>query len=351
MPEPGRGHAVGRAYQLLVRIRMTNTRIPILVALVLVGGIPFSRTVDAGSLDEQFYAPQTAIGFSPAELERWFDNKREAGQQRDNEPATEERRPKTLLESILGRKGGKKDTEDERRIDPDRPHFPEASTTVGKGRVVLESGYTFNEKGASFFSHSYPEALLRVGMFTDWFEFRIGQNVLSEETLKGVRTSANGAQDLYLGVKVALTEQRQYLPEIALIPQMTVPTGSRAVTAGRVLPGLNVDFGWEVVKERFNIELLVATNRVRDDVHHSHVEVASGLTGVFGVTRRLEAFVEWDAFYPVGGTGQGTGPRHYAVGGLVYFITKDVEVDIRAGVGLNARANDFLAGAGFAVRY
>jgi len=36
---------------------------------------------------------------------------------------------------------------------------------------------------------------------------------------------------------------------------------------------------------------------------------------------------------------------------LVYFITKDVEVDIRAGVGLNQRANDFLAGPGFAVRF
>jgi hypothetical protein len=334
---------------------MRRTRILLLVAIVLVGGIPFSRAVDAGSLDVPFSAPQTATGFSPAELERWFEDKREAGQERNHEPATEEKRPKTLLESILGGKGGQKDREepeDERRVDPDRPHFPEASTTVGKGRVVLESGYLFNEKGASFFSHSYPEAMLRVGMFADWFEFRVGQNVLNEaQTMKGVRTSANGAQDLYLGVKVALTEQRQYLPEIALIPQMTVPSGSRAVTAGRVLPGLNVDCGWEVIKERFNIELLVATNRVRDDAHHSHVEVASGLTGVFGVTRHLEAFVEWDGFYPVGGTGQGTRPRHYAVGGFVYFITKDVEVDIRAGVGLNARANDFLAGTGFAVRY
>jgi hypothetical protein len=31
------------------------------------------------------------------------------------------------------------------RLDPDRPHLPEASTTVGKGRMILEGGYTFNE--------------------------------------------------------------------------------------------------------------------------------------------------------------------------------------------------------------
>jgi len=39
------------------------------------------------------------------------------------------------------------------------------------------------------------------------------------------------------------------------------------------------------------------------------------------------------------------------VGGLVYFITKDFGADIRAGVGLNQQANDFLAGTGFAVRF
>jgi len=39
------------------------------------------------------------------------------------------------------------------------------------------------------------------------------------------------------------------------------------------------------------------------------------------------------------------------VGGLVYFIMNNLEVDIRAGVGLNKRANDFLTGVGFAVRY
>lgn len=260
--------------------------------------------------------------------------------------------PKTILEAILGSETGKEEPEEAKRIDPDRPHFPEASTTVGKGRVVLESGYTFSEKGSSSVSHSYPEALLRVGLFADWFEFRIGQTFVNQQQSgAGVRTRTNGAQDLYLGAKLALTEQNRYLPEIALIPQMTVPTGSSAVTAGRVLPGLNVDCGWQVIKDRFNIELLIATNRVRGDNHHSHLEVATGLTAAVNATKNLEVFAEWDAFYPQGQTSPAVGPQHYAIGGVVYFFTKDFAVDIRAGVGLNERANDFLAGTGFALRY
>jgi hypothetical protein len=326
--------------------------IQLTAAVALIGGILLPHTVCAGPLDQYTLGPHPTIADGLAEPESGLENKTTDGHSKYNELTTEKRRPKTLLNWALGdqeRADEKEDTGQEpERLDPDRPHLAEASTTVGRGRIVLESGYTFTEKRSAFSSHSYPEALLRIGMFADWFEFRIGQNVLSEtRTVAGRRTHPDGAQDLYLGVKLALTDQKRYLPQIALIPRMTVPTGSREETAGRVLPGLNVDSSWEV----FSIELLTAINPVADDIHHAHVEVTTGLTGVVGLTQRLEAFAEWDAFYPIGPIASANGSRHYAVGGFVYFITKDIEVDIRAGVGLNRQANDFLAGTGFAVRY
>jgi len=69
------------------------------------------------------------------------------------------------------------------------------------------------------------------------------------------------------------------------------------------------------------------------------------------VRRDLETFVEWDAFYPAGHSTSATRARHYAVSGIVYFLTKNIAMDIRVGVGLNAQANDFLAGTGFTIRY
>jgi len=262
--------------------------------------------------------------------------------------------PKALFEWVWGSNAGEKGKDqsgEEDRLDPDRPHFPEASTTVSKGRAILESGYTFAKKGTSFLSHSYPESLLRIGIFANWFEFRIGQNYLNQrQMVEGTMTNVDGAQDLYVGTKLALTEQKGVLPAVAVIPQMTLPTGSRAVTAGRILPGLNVDCGWEVIKNFFDIELLVANNLVKDDMGRTRHEFSTGLTSAFQVTKRLEAFVEWDAFYTFAGAGT-VGPRHYAVGGLVYFITPNFEVDVRAGVGLNHLSNDFLTGVGFAARY
>jgi hypothetical protein len=264
--------------------------------------------------------------------------------------------PKTLLEAVNGTDDAQanKSANDNDRLDPDRPHFPEATTTVGKDRAMLEPGYTFAKKDSSFLSHSYPEALLRVGMFADWFELRIGQSFLHEqEKIGGVNNVRSGAQDLYLGMKFALTQQRDFLPAIAVIPQMMVPTGSSDFTANRVLPGLNVDMSWEIVKNFFSVEVLIANNEVAgkyaDEIQTSHFETATGITAAFQVTKKLEAFAEWDAIYQIDGSVRG--PRHSAVGGLVYFISPDLAVDARAGVGLNDRSNSLIAGVGFAVRY
>ena len=137
------------------------------------------------------------------------------------------------------------------------------------------------------------------------------------------------------------------------------PTWQELIAAARqegklvVASGPNPDMRVQLpaaFKDRFGIELLIANNQIRDELGGIQYQLATGLTGVFQASRQLELFAEWDAYYVRGGLAS-TLPEHYAVGGLVYFITPNLAVDARAGVGLNHRSNDVLAGVGFAIRH
>ena len=56
-----------------------------------------------------------------------------------------------------------------------------------------------------------------------------------------------GLSDLYVGVKLWLTEQKCHLPEMALVLQALLPTAGQLITSDRVLPGFNFLYGWDVV--------------------------------------------------------------------------------------------------------
>jgi hypothetical protein len=275
--------------------------------------------------------------------------------EKDDEP------PKTLLSWNVGKKkddekNGNGDDEPEvDTITTDRPDFTEASTTVGRGRIQLESGYTFirdRTGGTRSLAHSYPELLFRIGMFAEWFELRIGQNwAHNTTTTGGVTTVTNGADDLYIGTKLALTEQAGIFPESALVLQMTVPSGHSTISANQVLPGFNYLFGWDVIKDRLSLGGSAQVNRSIDDLNQHYAEFAQSATVGFSFTERFASYTEWFAIYHLGTISPTVGTEHYLNGGFTYLFRPNIQFDIRAGVGLNDRAQDFFTGAGFAVRY
>lgn len=235
----------------------------------------------------------------------------------------------------------------------DRPDFTEASTTVGRGVAQVEMGYTYfedREGGVSRREHSYPEMLWRIGMFAEWFEWRIAYNHATafERVGAGPETEFSGSEDLYLGIKLALTPQEGILPEMAIMPQMTVPSGDPEFTADIVLPGLSWLYSWEVV-EGFGIGGSTQANRAVDDLGEVYTEVAQSLTAAVDITEKLGGYVEWFVFAPSGSDVAQT--EHYFNGGFAYSVTNSLQLDVRAGMGLNDAAFDFFSGAGVVVRF
>lgn len=231
----------------------------------------------------------------------------------------------------------------------DRPDFTEASSTVGIGVAQLEFGYTytFDDDGtASTKSHSYPESLLRLGMFANWLELRVAWNFVNEE-IGPLDTS--GSQDLYLGFKIGLTPQEGILPEMALIPQMTVPTGDTAFTADEVLPGVNWIYGWEI-NDCIATAGSTQFNRAIDaGTGDAYTEWAQSWTVAASLTERIGGYTEWFALFPH--SADTNRPEHYINGGFTYLIGIDIQWDIRAGLGLNDAADDYFLGTGLSIRF
>lgn len=247
--------------------------------------------------------------------------------------------------------GGDKEPE-RNTIATDRPDFVEATSAVGKGRIQLEGGYTFvrdRNAGERVVLHSYPELLLRIGMFAEWFEFRIGQNFGSENDSTAA-SSIRGGQDLYLGMRFDIAEQDGIFPETSLIVQTTVPTGHRAFSSHQMLPGFNLLYGWEVIENKLTFAGSTQLNRRVDDDRHYYAEYAQAFTTGFKWTKRLGQYTEWFALVPCGAN-TGVRVEHYVDGGFTYLITDNFQLDIRIGVGLNRAADDFFAGTGFGIRY
>jgi hypothetical protein len=309
-----------------------------------------SKEADNKQEAEKKKAPKTLLEWNLGKKDDEKDGKdKENGKDKEDSKSDKDKEGVAAKVDMNSADAGKDNAEEPKRIDPDRPHLPEASTTVGLGRAVLEAGYTYNTSGGFFPLHSFPEALLRVGVCADWLEVRVAQN-LSSQTVdqSGVPTMITGAQDLQLGVKLALTEQQTYMPESALVLQMTVPSGSKDLSADRVLPGIHYDCSWEIIKDLLSVETVLIADGSVNDHGHTFTTMGDGVTAVYDLTKKLEAFGELDSFYA---SGDSAAPQHYFVAGLVYFITPNAEIDFRAGVGLNHHADGYLLGSGFALRY
>jgi hypothetical protein len=260
--------------------------------------------------------------------------------------------------SLNGAKNGKKNGEEPdepKELAADRPDFTEASTTVGLGRIQLESGYTYsrNKEAEIGSSHSYPEALLRIGMFAEWFELRLGQNYskTSGTNPDGGPFQSSGLEDFYVGAKLAMTEQKGYMPELAVILFATVPTGRASLTADRVLPGMSYQYGWDVIKDHLTLAGSTVFTSAVDDGGHAYLETAQSVSVGYTLTEKLGAYTEFFAFFPHGAMAPDVAPEYYFDGGFTYQVTPNFQYDVRAGIGLNRHADDYFLGTGFVIRY
>lgn len=223
-------------------------------------------------------------------------------------------------------------------IDTDRPDLTDATTTIARGHIQFESGFTSQTSRDGLTSLSGPEFLLRFGVLSR-AELRIGQNYRSVETDPGVHVS--GFDDLQVGTKIRLADQG-HLPAISAEAFTTFTTGAEGIGAPRALPGAalllqqSTDGPWS-----WGIELEAARGAV------SGASSFTSLSIQYQVTPRVQLYGEWYQLQPDLGVNL---HQHYLDSGVLVLLANDVQVDARVGLGLNHDADRLYFGLGLAFR-
>lgn len=257
-------------------------------------------------------------------------------------------------------------------INSDRPDFTDATYSVGRGVVLVETGYTYrsaSQGGVKEINETYPETLVRLGV-TNEFELRIRWNGVQTAELSetGVFSPYRiaGGDDLNLGFKWEMWQQDGWLPMGTLVAGATVPAGSADFSSNTVVPYWNFVYGWYFrrwlyLKGSIGIDwhnspgyTLVNTGGVPPgvDVNVSrdrHCLFHNSVSLLVQYSRRHGGFVEW---FQLESTGQADDrAAHYADIGHFFYLTSNVQLDVRIGTRLSNRVDEMFAGGGFAFRY
>jgi hypothetical protein len=131
---------------------------------------------------------------------------------------------------------------------------------------------------------------------------------------------------------------------MALIPMLSLPTGERGLSSGRVDPSLAWTWATDLSPNRSVAGLIGAAwpTEAGDRSFSLTATVSFG----FALNPRSDAFLEAFAEFPEGGPSL---PGLHT--GLTYRPRPNLQFDLHGGVGLSGSGTDTFLGAGFAVRH
>lgn len=243
--------------------------------------------------------------------------------------------------------------EKEEHIETDRDSFTPSTKTVDIGRVVVEAAYSFIDNRFTADNHSFPELVARLGI-AEGLELRLGWNY-EVGGGGGVVSGVEGAEGLegggierearaLFGLKLRLSEQRDWLPESSVIVQGFTPTRGD-VTATDM--SASYVFGWEFAEEwKLDAALRYATVT---EVDNSSATWSPSVVLRIPLDEHWNTHVEYFGICPQGADTEL--PQHYLSSGMHYLVNKDLEVGFRVGWGLSDPSAKFFVNAGVGVQF
>ncbi|PTB97578.1 hypothetical protein C9994_02105 [Marivirga lumbricoides] len=224
-------------------------------------------------------------------------------------------------------------------INTDRPGASDASRTVPKGYLHIESGFLFSVESINPSQEqqliNFNNTLIRYGLLKG-LELRLNQSILSSRILENGQEIGVGWQSglapLMLGLKVNLTDENGLLPETALVAEVNLPKG-------------NGNFQQENFIYRFN---LTALNHLNPDwlliynlgIFQSFADESTQFNYTLRSSYTFDKYTPFLEFY--GNRSKNTTPLNYINGGISYLVNNQFQLDAYAGIDIVSLYNEAL---------
>lgn len=231
-------------------------------------------------------------------------------------------------------------------VSPDRPGYSYTTGTVPVGAVQVEIGYTAAH-AAEVTYQSLGEGLVRVGVGSR-LEARLFTNSYALRSDGGVRTG--GVEDAKVGVKWRPHAARQGTglagASVAILAGTSIPTGHARFGVSGWQPEV-ILAGTLPVTAAFGLTANVGDTWAKLGTARSH-RVIGTVAGWYTVSPRLSTFAEY------GGSQYAddlASRLHYVDAGFAFVPFPAIQLDLRAGRGINGVTRDDFVGVGFTRRW
>lgn len=214
------------------------------------------------------------------------------------------------------------------KIDTDRPDQTESASIVPKGWFQAESGFSIETYKDGSKQYIHPTLLSKYGL-SKRLELRLITDVVTQQMIGPADEpiSVTGLEPIRIGGKLALWEEKGARPKVSLIAHLTIPkAASQEFQVQKWVPDA-----------RFTLQHTLS------DVVSLGYNIGVELDGDSGQPTYIYTFApgfnlakNWYGYVEVFGfLNNDNHPQHNFDGGLAYYISNNVKIDISGGFGLS----------------
>ncbi|PWK20675.1 outer membrane putative beta-barrel porin/alpha-amylase [Xanthomarina spongicola] len=239
--------------------------------------------------------------------------------------------------------------QEKRTIEPlitDRPDQTESPNVVSKGYIQIETGAAyeaFKNNNIKIETTTYNTSLVRFGLLNN-LELRLGWDFVENKTEiynNPISNINSGFSPLMLGIKISVSKENNWLPEIGLLGHIYLP-----FTAGSDYKpdSTGVDFRFAFAnslseKSSLSYNLGVAWGNDSPEASYLYT-IAYG----YKLTEKICGYAEIYGDFP-----ENSKANHLCDAGITYLITNNLQLDATFGTSIT-KGQDLMISAGLSYR-